>query len=116
MTPWNPENAITEPDLELAAKKDAVTKFYITQCSDGFYITVRLNWREDDIHLSTRRQKDRPKIFRSIARLIQLIRRKFPNITYIQLHLLAGAENIESTDSADDAEKPKRRGRKPKTE
>lgn len=98
MTPWNPENAITEPDLELAAKKEAVKKFYITQCTEGFYITVRLNWRDDDIHLATRRQRDRPKMFKSIGRLIEHIRKKFPSITFIQLHLLAGMQTAENAD------------------
>lgn len=100
MTPWNPENAITEPDLELAAKKEAVKKFYITQCTEGFYITVRLNWRDDDIHLATRRERDKPKMFKHIGRLIEHIRAKFPNITFIQLHLLSGVQTIDGLDDA----------------
>lgn len=109
MTPWNPENAITEPDLELAAKKDAVKKFYITQSTEGFYVTLRLNWRDDDLHLATRRERDRPKMFKSIGRLIEHIRQKCPNITFIQLHLLEGSQTIETMEKTHQ-DKP-RRGR-----
>jgi len=108
MTPWNPDNAINEHDLEVAVRKGAVKRFYITQDpNEGFYITVRLVWRDDDIHLATRRERDKPRMFKSIGRLIEHIRLKYPKITLIQLHLLPGDEATPLDESEDEgAENP----------
>jgi hypothetical protein len=90
MTPWSPNHAINESDLKLAAKAGAIKKFFVTQCSEGFYITVHLHGKTDDIHLATRRQKDKPRMFKLISLLIEYIRKNFPSVTYIQLFLLPG--------------------------
>jgi len=96
MSDWNPENAITESELEFAAKNGAIEKFNIFQNEDGFYIVVRLNWRAEDLHVVTRRERSFPKIWVGISRLINHIQNKLPWITEIALHILR-KENASSS-------------------
>lgn len=82
---WNPENSITEKELERIVKKKLVTEFHIRQSSSGgFYVTVLLG--DTELYLATRREIESPRIFRDIGKLLANIQKRF-HIEPIYLHL-----------------------------
>ncbi|MDR1709127.1 MAG: hypothetical protein LBS70_05345 [Candidatus Accumulibacter sp.] len=88
---WKSEYSITEADLKRASRAQSVTAFFVTQCTEGYYITVRLKWRNDeDSFVATKRDHNKPKMYKRIEILIRNIRAFYPEITYIQLFLLPG--------------------------
>jgi hypothetical protein len=96
MTTWNPSYAITEPDLSVAARTEAVRQFHITQGPDGFYVTVKVKGCDEIMHLATRRERASPKLFKDLDRLISHIRDTFPNVTQIRLHLVEPVSNTDN--------------------
>lgn len=89
MLKWQPEHSITDPDLVLMAQQGAIIEFNIMEHpAGGFYITVRLNWRKELLHLATRRQRDQPKIFMNLERLVTHIRENYVGVNEIKLKVI----------------------------
>ena len=93
-TTVDPDNTITQPELHLAVRKNAVREFHIEQVAPGaFVVRVRLNWRPEDLYLVTRRNRAQPRCFKDFDRLLQQIEEKYPKIIDIHLHLLPKMNN-----------------------
>jgi hypothetical protein len=84
---WNPENAIVETELAMAVKKKAVEEFSVIESKVGFYISVKFTWREEELHLASRRDRSQPKYYTDAGRLFKYILTKF-HVTHFQVYLL----------------------------
>jgi hypothetical protein len=86
---WLPENSIVDPELALMAQKGVITEFNIIEdVRGGFYITLRVTWRPELLHLATRRERDEPRMFMNLDRLVKHIREKYSGIEATRLVLL----------------------------
>lgn len=73
----NPELAVTENVLETSQTQGFITELVIHEANEGFYITVKFTWSADKIwYLTTRREKETPRIFRSLSRLNEYLKEK----------------------------------------
>ena len=73
----DPDFALTENVIETSQKQNFITELVIHEVDDGFYITVKLTWSGDKIwYLTTRRDKDSPRIFKSLSRLNEYLKEK----------------------------------------
>lgn len=99
----DPDNTLTELDLALYAKKDVIKALRIQEVAEGFILLIHLTWRTEDLYLSTRRDRDQPKCFKTLQPLLELLRTYVPGITSVTLDLRP-AESL--TPPA-----PRRRGR-----
>lgn len=79
---WLPENSVSDSEIEVMSQKGAVKAFHIREheVEDLYYVTVFYTWRAELLHLSTRRVKTEPKMWKSLDRLIAHIKVKFPKI------------------------------------
>lgn len=86
---WLSENSVDDAEIALMAKKSAVKTFNIIEHEESglYYVTLYYTWRAELIHLSTRRVKTEPKMWKSLDRLIAHIKMKFPSIRKINLLL-----------------------------
>lgn len=85
---WPAENSVEDSNVATMALKGYVTEFNIIEHDVGlFYVTLRFNWRPDLVHLSTRRNKTEPRLFKDLTRLIAHIKEKYPQIRTINLLL-----------------------------
>ena len=88
-TTIDPDDGLIGPELALAVRKNAVREFHIEQTAPGTWcVRVRLNWREEDLYLVTRRNRTQPRLFKDFDRLLQHIEEEYSKIIDIQLHLL----------------------------
>lgn len=89
MNEWLEENSVVDADVALMSKKGVITEFNIIEhAQGGFYITMRLNWRPELIHLATRRIRTEPRLFMDLGRLVKHIREEYPLICETKLFLL----------------------------
>lgn len=86
---WLPENSVADSEIELMSQKGAVRAFHIVEheAEELYYVTLFYTWRAELLHLSTRRVKTEPKMWKSLDRLIAHIKAKFPRIRRISLTL-----------------------------
>lgn len=86
---WLPENSVADSEIELMSQKGAVRAFHIVEheAEELYYVTLFYTWRAELLHLSTRRVKTEPKMWKSLDRLIAHIKAKFPRIRRISLML-----------------------------
>ena len=88
MMTWLPENSIVDPDVALMARKGVITEFNIIEQQESvFYVTMRLNWRPDVMHLATRRERDKPRTFMHLGRLVKHIRENYQGVVETNLIL-----------------------------
>lgn len=91
MSLWHQDNTITEVELTRQAKLGAVTEMTIEQVAGGYQVLVRLKWHPDPIALRTRRSTNEPRLFKSLERLVEHIRQRYPSVRQIHIDLLAPA-------------------------
>lgn len=73
----DPDLAITENVIETSHQQGFITELIIYEVDGGFYITVKLTWSGDKVwYLTTRREKDTPRIFKSLNTLNDYLREK----------------------------------------
>mgnify|MGYP000055662855 CR=1 FL=1 len=82
LTPCGPSNSVLESDLELAVTQQTLTKLSIAETADGFFVVARLHWSsEKDWYLTTRRERNRPRLFKDLNRLNDFLRAAYPTDT-----------------------------------
>ena len=91
MSLWHQDNTITEVELARQAKLGAVTEMTIQQVAGGYQVLVRLKWHPDPVALRTRRSMDEARLFKSLERLVEHIRQRYPAVRQIHIELLAPA-------------------------
>ena len=74
-------NSVLEPDLREAAVQGVIADIEIleTRCAadvaPAYFVTVRMHWSgKKTWYLTTRRRRDRPRLFKQIAVLLELLR------------------------------------------
>lgn len=73
----DPDFSITENIIEAAQKQKFITDLAINEIEGGFYITVKFTWSgEKKWYLTTRRDRDCPRIFKSLSRLNEYLKEK----------------------------------------
>lgn len=93
---WHADNTITEVELVRQVKLGAVTEMIIEQTQAGFAIIVRLKWHSEPVALRTRRDETDARLFKSLERLVDLIRDRFPAIEQVSLVLSPKPKKVVS--------------------
>lgn len=79
LTPCSAATSMLGSDLELAVHQQTLTKLVIAETAVGFYVLARVIWAPDtDWYLTTRRDRTRPRLFRDLSRLNDLLRESYP--------------------------------------
>lgn len=79
LTPCSAATSMLEADLELAVEQRTLTKLAIAETADGFYVLAQVSWAADkDWYLTTRRDRTRPRLFKDLNRLNDLLRESYP--------------------------------------
>jgi hypothetical protein len=74
-----PANSILEGDLELAVQQETLKKISIAETPEGFYVIAQLKWSgTKDWYLTTRRERSKPRLFKDLKRLNELLRDSYP--------------------------------------
>ena len=89
---WNPDDTITEAELVRQAKIGAINGMTIEQTSAGYQVVVALKWHPRKVALRTRRGLTEPRIFKSLERLVDLIRERFPSVRELGIVLIPSAQ------------------------
>jgi hypothetical protein len=71
---WQSENSYLENDLASVAKRGAITKLNIIESEEGYYVTIEVPWNPEPLFLSNRRQRDKPRYFHNMDRLVTKLR------------------------------------------
>ncbi|MDR0564675.1 MAG: hypothetical protein LBG78_07070 [Azoarcus sp.] len=93
MEAWNPECAVYEHELKEASKRGHIVELHVNHSTEGFYVTAKLEYRDEEIYLTTRRDRDRPKYYVDPGRLLNHIIRELPEVVYVQAYLLPRKKN-----------------------
>lgn len=73
----DPADSISEVVLEESQKQGVIVSLVINEICDGFYLTAKLNWSGEKIWtLTTRRDKNKPRIFKDLTRLNDYLKEK----------------------------------------
>lgn len=79
--PCSPATSILEIELEPAMMQHQLRKFLVAETLEGFYVVVELEWLGgslDQLYLATRRERTKPRLFKDLNRLNDLLKRLFP--------------------------------------
>lgn len=77
--PCSPANSILEGDLELAVQQETLKKIQIAETTEGFYVIAQLKWAGNkEWYLTTRRERTKPRLFKDLRRLNDLLREAYP--------------------------------------
>ncbi len=131
--PCSASNSILEPDLELAAKHNIIDQLEVLETDDGFYLLATfadhgevlkqsrgqglpewfyilaqlLSEPNKQWYLTTRRDRDSPRLFKDLKRLNEHLKDKYPlNSFTLHRHVKIAGAGPEK--------KPQTRGRRPK--
>ena len=78
-TPCSPANSILESDLELAVQQQTLTKLTVAETPEGFYVIAKIKWAGNkEWYLSTRRERNKPRLFKDLNRLNDLLKEACP--------------------------------------
>jgi hypothetical protein len=80
MMSWNPEQSITEQELQLVAKTGGIDEFTLRQLEDGWIVEVKTARSHENMFLATRRDRTRPRTFKNLTRMVDHIRDRYPTI------------------------------------
>ena len=79
LPPCSPENSILENDLELAVLQQTLKQLTIAETLEGFYVIAKLQWTGNkDWYLTTRRERERPRLFKDLRRLNEHLKTAYP--------------------------------------
>lgn len=71
----------------IAAKNHAIKSLRIVKDGADFYVSMHLNWRKDEVFLSTTRSQKEPRRFKHMGRLIEYIESHYPDVKTLELVL-----------------------------
>lgn len=81
-TPCSPANSVLEGDLELAVQQQTLKKIQVAETPEGFYVIAQLKWAGNkEWYLTTRRKRTKPRLFKDLRRLNDLLREAYPTDT-----------------------------------
>jgi hypothetical protein len=81
--PCSPENSILEGDLELAVLQKTLDALKVMETPVGFYVIALLKWAEGkEWYLTTRRDRNMPKIFKDLSRLNDHLKETYPTESF----------------------------------
>ena len=78
-SPCTAANSILEADLAIAVQQHALKKLCLAETPIGFYVVVQLKWSQGkEWYLTTRRERTRPRLFKDLKRLNELLKATYP--------------------------------------
>lgn len=92
------EFSITESELLIADKNDAVKALRIEKVGEVHHVFAQLTWRKEELVLTTTRTSVKPRAFKHIGRLVDYIRKTCPSIMHFNVKIAyAGDRNRRTT-------------------
>jgi hypothetical protein len=83
-------NKVSEPQLREYDQANAITAAKVVRTAEGFVLVINVNWKEGDLTVYS--QRNRPRAWQSVDRLIGHLERITPSIKHFELYLSAGSE------------------------
>lgn len=73
--PCSPANSVLEGDLELAVQQQTLKKIQVAETPEGFFVIAQLKWAGNkEWYLTTRRERTKPRLFKDLRRLNDLLK------------------------------------------
>lgn len=79
---------VSEPQLREYDYAKAITAAKIEKTDDGFVLVINVNWRKGDLTVFS--QRNRPRAWQSLDRLVRYLERVAPSIKILEVHLTGG--------------------------
>ena len=76
---------VNEPQLREYDVAGAITAAKVMKSDDGFVLVINVNWKEGDLTVYSQRNK--PRAWQSLDRLIGHLERIAPSITHFEVFL-----------------------------
>ena len=76
---------VSEPQLREYDAARAITAAKVVRSDDGFVLVINVNWKEGDLIVYSQRNK--PRAWQSVDRLIGHLERIAPSITHFEIFL-----------------------------
>lgn len=79
---------VSEPQLREYDAAGAITAAKVVRTEDGYVLVINVNWKEGDLTVYS--QRNRPRAWQSVDRLIGHLERVAPSIIHLELFLIDG--------------------------
>ena len=83
-------NKMSEPQLREYDSAGAITAAKVVCTEEGYVLVINVNWKEGDLTVFS--QRNRPRAWQSVDRLIGYLERVAPSINHLELYLTEGDE------------------------
>lgn len=80
-------NSLLEPQLSEAVKQGMLGALQVMESEDGYFVVIKLlldinkTW-----YLTTRRERDNPRLFKDLNRLFQYLKETLPNLEKLEIY------------------------------
>jgi hypothetical protein len=81
---------LSEPQLREYDQAGAITAAKVVRTAEGFVLVINVNWKEGDLTVWSQRNK--PRAWQSVDRLIGHLERVAPSIKHFEIYLSDGSE------------------------
>ena len=78
-------NKLSEPQLREYAQAGAITAAKVVRTEEGYVLVINVNWKEGDLTVFS--QRNRPRAWMSVDRLIGHLTRIAPSIKHLEVFL-----------------------------
>lgn len=78
-------NQMGEPQLKDYGAAKAITAAKVVRADEGFILVINLNWKKGDYTVFC--QRNVPRVWQSVDRLIGYLARVAPSVTHLELFL-----------------------------
>lgn len=78
-------NKVSEPQLREYDQAGAITAAKVVRTDEGYVLVINVNWKEGDLTVYSQRNK--PRAWQSVDRLIGHLERTAPSITQLAVFL-----------------------------
>ncbi len=79
-------NKVSEPQLREYDAAGAITAAKVVRTENGYILVINVNWKEGDLTVYS--QRNRPRAWQSVDRLIGHLERVAPSITFFEVFLI----------------------------
>lgn len=82
----SPTNSIIEKELQIAAEQNTIKTITVMEVGENFYLVIEFLWAEGrQWYLSTRRDRNKPKVFKDLSRLNNHLKTEYPTESFTLL-------------------------------
>lgn len=83
-------NKLNEPQLREYDLAGAITAAKVVRTDEGYVLVINVNWKDGDLTVYS--QRNRPRAWQSMDRLIGYLDRVAPSINHLEVFLIEGDE------------------------